>query len=120
MNHKIIVFVTLIMLTGVGCVQKSAKKTVIVKLDVRGIENIQTVGIRGSDKPLNWDYDYELKPLVKDSIYIGTFSLITGYKFMESKFTVNGQFEEKLNSNRKIVFSENDTTFYNARFDVME
>lgn len=101
-----------------ACVQKSSKKTVIVKLNVAGIKNIQSVGIRGVDKPLSWDYDMELKPISKDSLYTVTFSLVTGYKFTEAKFTVNGQFELNEKGNRKIIFSNSDTTIYEAKFDV--
>lgn len=101
-----------------SCVQKSGKKTIIVKLNVEGIENIQSVGMRGSEKPLSWDYDLELKPIIKDKIYTTSFSLITGYKFTEAKFTVNGQFELNDKNNRRIVFSNTDTTVYEATYNV--
>ena len=84
---------TSIILALSSCVQKSSQKTIIVKLDVGSLDSVQTVGIRGEDKPLSWDYDMELKPAVKDSLYTVVFSLVTGYKFTEVKFTVNGQFE---------------------------
>ncbi len=101
-----------------SCVQKSSKKTIIVKLNVEGMKNIQAVGIRGNEKPLSWDYDMELKPVIKDTLYAATFSLVTGYKFTEVKFTVNGQFELNEKDNRKIMFSDKDTTVYEAKFDV--
>lgn len=101
-----------------GCVQKSSNKTIVLKLDVKGIKNIQSVGIRGNDKPLSWDYDMELKPVIKDTLYTATFSLVTGYKFTEAKFTVNGQYELNNQENRKIFFSDKDTTIYQAKFDV--
>jgi hypothetical protein len=107
--------IAIVVLTN--CVQKSGVKTVIVKLHVNGIKNIQSVGLRGNDQPLSWDYDMELVPLAKDSIYTATFSILTGYKFTEAKFTVNGQFELNESDNRKIIFSENDTTVYEAVFD---
>lgn len=112
----IIIFLSFIFL--VSCVQKSSKKTVILKLNVQDIKNIQSVGIRGNDKPLSWNYDFELKPIIKDTLYGATFSVNTGYKFTEAKFTVNGQFELNEKSNRRIFFSENDTTIYKAKFDV--
>lgn len=59
-----------------------------------------------------------LKPIIKDTLYTTTFSLVTGYKFTEVKFSVNGQFELKEKDNRKIMFSDKDTTFYEAGFDV--
>lgn len=100
-----------------SCVQKSSKKTIVVKLNVEGVKDIQNIGIRGSEKPLNWDYDFELKPIKKDTLYEATFSLVTGYKFTEAKFTVNGQFELNEKPNRKIMFSDKDTTIYEAKFN---
>ena len=101
-----------------SCVQKSGKKIIIVKLNVEGVKDIHSVGIRGNEKPLSWDYDMELKPIKKDTLYEAIFSLITGYKFTEAKFTVNGQFELNEKANRKIIFSDNDTTMYEANFNV--
>ena len=109
---------TSIILALSSCVQKSSQKTIIVKLDVGSLDSVQTVGIRGEDKPLSWDYDMELKPVVKDSLYTVVFSLVTGYKFTEVKFTVNGQFELQEKDNRRIFFTDLDTTIYEAIFDI--
>jgi PBP1b-binding outer membrane lipoprotein LpoB len=118
-NNKLLL-ATIILFFFTGCVQKSSKKTVLLKLNVEGLKDIRTVGIRGSQKPLSWDYDLELKPIVKDTLYTATFSLVTGYKFTEVKFTVNGQFELNEKDNRKIMFSEADTTVYEAKFDILK
>lgn len=116
---KFNLFISFVLLFGLlSCVQKSSNKTIIVKLKVEGINNIQSVGMRGSEKPLNWDYDLELKPIINDKLYTTTFSLITGYKFTEAKFTVNGQFELNDKNNRRIVFSNRDTIVYQATFDI--
>jgi putative oxidoreductase len=115
-NSLIVLVLAIVALTQ--CVQKSKTETVVVKLNVAGMKDIQSVGIRGNEKPLGWDYDMELKPIVKDSLYTATFSLLTGYKFTEVKFTVNGQFELNDKSNRRISFSGKDTTVYEAKFDV--
>ena len=100
-----------------GCVQKSKNKVVVLKLNVENLKNIQTVGIRGNEKPLSWNDDMQLKPIIKDTLYTATFSILTGYKFTEAKFTVNGQFELNEKDNRRIIFSDNDTTVYEAKFD---
>ena len=100
-----------------SCVQKSSKKIIIVKVDVTGIKDIKTVGIRGNQKPLSWKKDMEMNPIVKDTLYTTSFSLITGYKFTEIKFTVNGKTELNEKENRKIIFNNGDTTFYEAKFD---
>lgn len=115
-RNSIIILALIFSLTS--CVQKSSKKTIILRLNVDGQKNIQSVGFRGSEKPLSWDYDMELKPIKKDTLYEATFSLITGYKFTEAKFTVNGQFELNEKGNRRIIFSDQDTTIYEAKFNV--
>jgi putative oxidoreductase len=118
-NSKFII-IALAALILTSCVQKSNKKTIIVKLNVEGIKDIHTVGIRGKEKPLSWKYDMELKPIIKDTLYVVTFSLVTGYKFTEVKFTVNGQFELNEKDNRKIMFNDSDTTVYEAKFDILK
>lgn len=60
----------------------------------------------------------ELKPIKKDTSYEAIFSLTTGYKFTEAKFTVNGQFELTEKDNRRILFTDKDTIVYNAKFNV--
>ena len=117
MKKNSLIILTLI-LAFTSCVQKSSKKTIVVRLNVEELKNIQNVGIRGSEKPLSWDYDTELKPIVKDTLYEAIFSLTTGYKFTETKFTVNGQFELNDKPNRKIMFSDKDTTVYEAKFNI--
>ena len=71
-----------------GCVQKAYKKIAIITLSVSNIKSIKTVGIRGNGKPLSWDKDFEMKELVKDSLYTATVTTVTGYKFAEIKFRV--------------------------------
>lgn len=100
-----------------GCVQKAYKKTVVFTLAVNNIKDIQAVGLRGNGKPLSWETDYPLQTVVKDSLYRVTVSTVTGYKFAEVKFTVNGEFELKNQPNRRIDLYDNDTTYYNAVFD---
>jgi len=78
------------------------------------------VGLRGNDKPLNWNADYEMKVLVKDSLYKAIITYKTGYKFTEAKFTVNGEFELQSSANRRVTFSNGDTTTYRATFNVLQ
>jgi hypothetical protein len=107
----------LICLTALSCVQKSYDQTVTVTLDVSEIPEIKTVGVRGSDKPLSWREDFEMKPLVKDSLYTATFSGKTGLLFTEIKFVVNGEFEFKDQDNRRVVFDKSKKTIYQAKFN---
>ena len=108
----------LLLLSLVGCVQKSYKKTVVVTLAVPGAKDIKSVGIRGQGKPLSWDHDFDMTLVVKDSLYTATITAVTGYKFAEIKFTVNGEYELKDQPNRKVLFSDKDTTYYTAVFNV--
>lgn len=115
---SILVLLALAGLLLPGCVQKAANKTVVYLLDVRGVPNVQQVGLRGRDKPLSWDYDLELTPVRKDSLYRAVVTTHTGYLITEVKFTVNGEFELKDKDNRRIEFNSGDTTVYRARFNV--
>jgi hypothetical protein len=111
------IVISLILLSS--CVQKSYKRTVVFTVDVSQVKNVKKVGIRG-EKPLNWDNDLELKK-GKDSFYKATVTFDTGYKFVECKFTVNGDFELQNQDNRRIDFNEKrDTTFYKATFNSLK
>jgi putative oxidoreductase len=101
-----------------GCVQPAFDKTVVYTLDVSGIPDVKTVGVRGDDRPLSWDSDRALTPVVKDSLYRVTVTYHTGYLKTEVKFTVNGDFELKEGGNRRVAFGPRDTTAYQARFNV--
>jgi hypothetical protein len=100
-----------------SCVQKTYKKTVVFTLDVSEIKNVKKVGIRGNDKPLSWDYDTEMIEIKKDSLFQITITGETGYKFTEVKFVVNDTFEFQNQDNRRVIFSEKDTTFFKAKFN---
>ena len=117
MKKYSVILISTLFLALAGCVQKSYTKTVVFTLQVSNTKDIKTVGIRGQGKPLSWDNDVEMKPVVKDALYTATITAVTGYKFAEIKFTVNGDFELKEQPNRRVVFSDKDTTYYNAVFN---
>ena len=115
---KTIFKITAILMLMTSCVQKSYKRVVVVTLDVSKMKNIQSVGIRGEGKPLNWDTDYPMQEVVKDSLYKAVLTANTGYLFAEGKFTVNGAFELKDKPNRRIYFDvKKDTTYVTLVFD---
>lgn len=114
------ILIGMLVFSASSCVQQSYKKTVVITLTVQNGKDIKTVGIRGNGKPLSWDTDFEMKPLIKDTLYTATATTVTGYKFAELKFTVNGEFELKEQPNRRLIFSERDTTFYNAVFNLVQ
>lgn len=103
-----------------SCVQESYHQTVTVVLDVSDIPEVKSVGVRGNDKPLSWKQDFEMKPLVKDSLYTATFSGKTGLLFTEIKFVVNGDFELEDQDNRRVVFDNSRKTIYNAKFNTIK
>ena len=101
-----------------ACVQKVYQRVVVVALDVSKVKNIKTVGIRGNGKPLNWEKDYPMKEVIKDSLYKAVIVTQTGYLFIEGKCTVNGNFELQNKPNRKVVFdTKKDTTYTHFVFD---
>ena len=100
-----------------SCVQKSYNRTVLYTLKVDNIKNVQSVGVRGRDKPLNWNKDYPLTLDKKDGLYKAYVTTNTGYLFTECKFVVNGEFEFADSPNRKIMFNNRDTIVYNAVFN---
>jgi hypothetical protein len=114
-NNMLYLF--LFVCTLASCVQKAYKKTVVFELDVSQVKNIESVSIRGDDNPLDWDSNTPMNPIKKDSTYTVTATFVTGYKFTEVKFTVNDEFELKGKNNRRVNFSEKDTTYYKAIFD---
>ena len=115
---KYSVLISMVVLCAAGCVQKAYKKTVVFKLNTPNQKNIESVGVRGAEKPLSWQQDLQMSAIKKDTLYMATVSFLTGYKFTEVKFVINGGFELKEKDNRKIVFSNSDTTYYDAVFDV--
>jgi hypothetical protein len=117
MKKKTCMLIVSLFLLATSCVQPSYKKTVVVTLTIPHSKNLQTVGIRGNGKPLSWDKDLDMKEVIKDSVYTATVTAVTGYKFAEIKFAVNGEFELKDKPNRRVIFANSDTTFYNAVFD---
>jgi hypothetical protein len=114
-NWKIIITCAIITFFA-SCVQPSRTVIVKVQLNTVGIDSVYSAGVRG-ELPLNWDVDMPLTPIVKDSLYEGLFSVTTGYAFTEIKFVVNGQFES-FDGNRKVVFSNQDTTVYKTIYNL--
>lgn len=100
-----------------ACVQKTYQKTVVYTLPIPGMRTPETVGIRGNDKPLNWESDQKMSLNLSDSTYRTVVTYQTGYLFTEVKFVADGVFELADQPNRRVVFAATDTTFYDATFD---
>ena len=117
MKAKFNYLVFTLLLINISCVQKSYDRIMILELKVDNIKNIRSVGVRGSDKPLNWNTDYPLKLDQKDHIYKTTVKMNTGYLFTEIKFVVNGEIELENKGNRKLTFNTKDTVRYEAQYN---
>ena len=112
------VFLTLLLfITLTSCVQKTYKKTVVLRLNTSNIGVIKKVEIKGKDKPFSWDYATKMKIIKKDSLYELTTTFETGYTYTEIKFMVNDSLEFENQENRRVDFSQVDTTFYNETFN---
>jgi len=101
-----------------NCVQKTYDRKVVYTLEIKGKDNIKSVGIRGNDKPLNWEQDFPMEAIKPNKLYQTTVTYKTGYKFTEVKFVVDNKFELKESPNRRIEFKNNGTTYYKATFNV--
>lgn len=112
------IIILILMLIFQSCVQKAYEKTVIYRLHTEHLSNINSVGLRGGEKPLSWRNDLPMKMIKKDTLYEVTITYLTGYKYTEAKFVVNDNFELNDQPNRKVLFSEKDTTIYEATFNV--
>ncbi|WP_336689557.1 MULTISPECIES: hypothetical protein [unclassified Chryseobacterium] len=114
---KKIVFLIISCFLMLSCVQKAYKQTVIYTVEIPDSEGVTSVGIRGKDKPLNWDQDTELKKINDKGVYQVKVTYLTGYKFTEVKFTRNGEYELQNMPNRRIEFNNSGITQYKAVFN---
>lgn len=101
-----------------SCVQKTKKQKVEFMVDVRDIENVNSIGVRGSTPPLNWDQNFELKDDNNDSIYTGKIVFDIPYDFVELKLVKNqDEFELNNQPNRRLLFAKSGDTKYQIKFD---
>lgn len=105
-----------------SCVQEQHLKTVQVKLDMRGIANIKSVGIKGNFTDPRWKVEIPMTDEDKDSIYEATLSQVTAVAGVEFKFIMNSEvYELKGKSNRVLKFEyKPEKITYAAKFDNSE
>ena len=105
-----------------GCVQPAYDRTIVYELDTTGVSNVQSVGVRGRDKPLSWNTDVAMAQGVPGGPYVVAITYRTGYLVTEVKFTMNGEFELANKDNRIVRMSRTstggDTTVYRAKYNV--
>lgn len=117
---KGILFICLTVLIS-SCVQRTKKQKVDFFVDARDIKNVNSIGVRGSTPPLNWNQNFELKDDNNDSIYTGTIVFDIPYDFVELKLVKNeDQFELNNQPNRRLIFDKSGDTKYQLKFDKKE
>ena len=106
-------------LSIMSCVQEEHDKTVIFYLDMNGVKNVNTVGIRGNFLPKKWKETVPMTDKNNDGIYEFSVSRKTAAYAIEFKFVKNDtKFELTDKSNREIVFEyKPETIEYNAKFN---
>lgn len=88
-----------------SCVQETHTKKVTFLVDMNGVENISSVGIRGNFLPNKWRQTVPMTDEDKDGIYEISFSEKTAAYGIEFKFVKNNnQFELQGEGNRELVF----------------
>ena len=101
-----------------SCVQKTKNQIVKFYVDTNGIENINSVGVRGQIYPLNWNKNFELNDKNSDKIYEGEITFDIPFDFVELKFVKNqNQFELLDQPNRRVYFDASGNTEFSVRFD---
>lgn len=108
-------FITLLL---TSCVQEEFKKTITFKVDTNGIENVESLGIRGDFLLNQWRESVPLQDDDKDGIYEITFSEKTAVYGISFKFVKNGNdYELKGEDNREIIFEyKPETIVYKTTF----
>jgi len=94
----------------ISCVQPAHVQSVTFSLDAEGVPRGSIVAVRGSDRPLSWDTDTIMEFDSISNRYICTVKIVTGYKFTEYKYVINGGFESLAGGNRRLSFDESRRT----------
>lgn len=116
--------VTLILITTIlfaSCVQETHKKEITFLVDMNGVEDVRSVGIRGNFLPDQWRKTVPMSDEDNDGIYQITFAEKTAAYGIEFKFVKNdNEFELQGKDNREIVFEYRpETITYKAIFNNM-
>ena len=106
----------------VSCVQEEYEKTVTISVNMNGVENFESIGIRGDFLPNRWRETVPMTDGNKDGIYEITFTEKTAVYGIEFKFVKNNnEFELQDQRNRELVFEyKPETIEYYAVFNNKE
>lgn len=102
-----------------SCVQKEHLKTVTFSVDMKEIENVTSVGIKGDFTDHAWRQTIPLTDEDGDGIYEITFNRETAAYGIEFKFVKNeNQIELEGQDNRELVFEyKPETILYQTKFN---
>lgn len=116
---KIITTLVLSIIILSSCLQQEFDKKVTFMVDTNGLENIESVGIRGNFLPNQWRETVALSDENNDGIYEITFNEKTASYGINFKFVKNGtEYELKGEDNRELVFEyQPETIIYKTKFN---
>ena len=109
---------TILVLIFTGCVQEEHLKKVTFRLDMRAVQNVGKLGLKGEFTNPQWEQIIPLLDTNGDHIYEATVSHETAQNTVEFKFVLNGIYELKDQENRVLRFKyEPEDLLYDAVFD---
>ncbi len=117
---KLVILIIAIITTS--CVQKQHLKTVQVKIDMRGVEVVKSIGVKGNFTNPRWKVEVPLTDEDKDGIYETSLSQKTAVSGIEFKFVKNGEiYELKGKPNRVLQFEyKPENIIYSTKFNDIE
>ena len=122
MKNTIKTIILAFIVTLTSCVQEEHEKSVTLSVDMNGIENFDSIGIRGDFLPNRWRETVPMTDDNNDGIYEITFTEKTAVYGIEFKFVKNNnEFELQDQGNRELVFEyKPETIEYYAVFNNKE
>ncbi|MBO6607436.1 hypothetical protein [Psychroserpens sp.] len=115
-------FIILFTLLSLSCVQERHSKTITFKVDMRQIETVNNVGIRGNFTEDSWNETIPMLDNNGDGIYETTITRETAFNAMQFKFVnQESDFELKDADNRILEFEyKPEVITYEAKFNSPE
>jgi len=110
--------ITLLCFFLTSCVQETYLKTLILQVDMNGIEAIENPGVRGQFTSPAWDTIVPLKDVNNDGIYETTIKVEAAQYGLSFKFVNNDTYELEDQKNRMVTLQyKPETIIYKAVFN---
>ena len=101
-----------------SCVQDTHLKTLVFKVDLNQVEDINNPGVKGQFTSPSWKELIPLTDTNKDSIYEAKVEFTAAQYDIKFKFENNGEYELENQPNRSIKFEyEPETFIYEATYN---